>query len=79
MIFEIEMKIPAGSRLIGTRTKGNKVIAVCEFIQPKQLESEPRRTIGYAVSPLGITKKEKIICSTAIRITTRKSMTDGMR
>ena len=59
MIFEIEMKIPAGSRLIGTRTKGNKVIAVCEFIQPKQLESEPRRPIGYVVSPLGITKKEK--------------------
>lgn len=26
------MKIPAGSRLIGTRTKGNKVIALCEFI-----------------------------------------------
>lgn len=59
MIFEIEMKIPAGSRLIGTRTKGNKVIAVCEFIQPKQPESEPRRPIGYAVSPLGIIKKEK--------------------
>lgn len=53
------MKIPAGSRLIGTRTKGNKVIAVCEFIQPKQPESEPRRPIGYAVSPLGIIKKEK--------------------
>nr|DAD82460.1 MAG TPA: hypothetical protein [Siphoviridae sp. ctHMI2] len=57
-MFEIEMKIPAGSRLIGTRTKGNKVIAVCEFIQPKQPE-EPRRPIGYAVSPLGIIKKEK--------------------
>ena len=59
MIFEIEMKIPAGSRLIGTRTKGNKVIAVYEFIQPKQPESEPRRPIVYAVSPLGIIKKEK--------------------
>lgn len=44
---------------VGTRTKGNKVIAVCEFIQPKQPESEPRRPIGYAVSPLGIIKKEK--------------------
>jgi hypothetical protein len=58
-MFEIEMKIPAGSRLIGTRTKGNKVIAVCEFIQPKQPESEPRRPIGYAVNSLGIIKKEK--------------------
>jgi hypothetical protein len=81
MRFEIEIKIPAGSRLIGTRTKGNKVIAVCEFIPPEQPEPEPRRPIGFAVydQPAGNNKKSEMICSTAIRITTRKSMTVGVR
>lgn len=62
MRFEIEIKIPAGSRLIGTRTKGNKVIAVCEFIPPKQPEPEPRRPIGFAVydQPAGNNKKAKL-------------------
>lgn len=61
MRFEIEIKNPAGSRLIGTRTKGNKVIAVCEFIPPKQPEPEPRRPIGFAVydQPAGNNKKAK--------------------
>lgn len=61
MRFEIEIKIPAGSRLIGTRTKGNKVIAVCEFIPPKQPEPEPRRPIGFAVydQPAGNNKKKR--------------------
>lgn len=44
MSFEIEIIIPAGARLIGTRTKGNKVIAVCEFVQPR-----PNRPIGFAI------------------------------
>lgn len=59
MIFEIEIKIPVGSRLIGTRTKGKKVIAVCEFIPPKQPEPEPRRPIGFAVYDRPTGKKQK--------------------
>lgn len=48
MRFEIELKIPAGFRLIGTRTKGDKVIAVCEYVVQKLPEPQkPRRPIGY--------------------------------
>lgn len=59
MEMRIEIKIPAGYRLIGTQTKGNKVIAVCEFISPKQPKPEPRRPIGFAVydQPAGNNKK----------------------
>lgn len=51
MSFEIEIEIiiPAGARLIGTRTKGNKVIAVCEFVQPKIQQPRPNRPIGFAI------------------------------
>jgi hypothetical protein len=50
MSFEIEIIIPAGARLIGTRTKGNKVIAVCEFVQPKIQQPRPNRPIGFAIN-----------------------------
>lgn len=43
--IEIEIIIPAGARLIGTRTKGNKVIAV----QPKIQQPRPNRPIGFAI------------------------------
>nr|DAM09349.1 MAG TPA: UBX domain-containing protein [Caudoviricetes sp.] len=46
--FEIKLKIPAGSRLVGTRTDGDTVIAVCEFLPPHEPEPEPRRPIGFA-------------------------------
>lgn len=41
MSFKIEIIIPAGARLIGTRTKGNKVMAVCEFVKPKIQQPRP--------------------------------------
>lgn len=46
-MFEFEITIPVGSRLIGTRTDGNKVIVVCEFLPPQQPEPEKRRPIGF--------------------------------
>lgn len=59
-MFEIEIIIPAGSRLIGTRTKGNKVVAVCEFMPRKRPEPETRRPIGFASYDCPAGKNKKI-------------------